>query len=64
MLKNSYKSIIIDKALRKNARISLPEIDDNRVLDASDKLINLGFNVVDLDSLKKNKSIYKNNVLK
>ena len=63
MLKNSYKSIIIDKALQKNARISLPEVDDNRVLDASDKLINLGFNVVDLDSLKKNKSIYKNKVL-
>ena len=63
MLRNSYKSIIIDKALRKNARISLPEIDDSRVLDASDKLINLGFNVVGLDSLKKNKSIYKNKVL-
>ncbi len=64
MLKNSYKSIIIDKALRKNAKISLPEINDNRILEASTELINLGFNVVDLGNLKKNKVIYKKKLLK
>lgn len=59
MLKNSYKKNIIDKALNKNAKICLPEIKDKRVYEASLELINLGFNVIHFDSLKKKESIYK-----
>ena len=61
---NIIKTKIIKDALKTNARICLPEINDKRVFEAKKKLLNLGFNIVDCSQLRKNIAEYKQLVRK
>ena len=54
---NKYKNSIIDRALKKKSKIILPEIDDNRIVDATKKLQDIGFDVINPLELDKNKYI-------
>jgi len=58
------KTKIIEDALKTNARICLPEINDKRVFEAKKKLLSLGFNIVDCTQLRKNITEYKELVVK
>jgi len=54
---NKYKKLILKKALLNNAKIVLPE-EDSRVKKAGKELKNMGFDVIEIGSLKKNKNNY------
>ena len=58
-MKNPYKEKIKELALLKNAKIVLPELNDNRVAEASSILCNLGFYITDPKELVQNKNKYK-----
>ena len=55
---NDIKENIIRRALLKNKKICLPESSDSRVQAAKKKLIKIGFNVIDLYDIEKNKDKY------
>ena len=63
LTKNPHKVTLQKEALVKNARISLPETNDARVLEAKSILVNLGFNILENDSLIDKIDIYKKNIL-
>ena len=52
---NKFKDRLIQAGISSGARIILPEIDDSRVLDAKRELLQMGFNIVEMDN--SNKSI-------
>ena len=56
-MKNKYKDSILDRALNKDPKIILPEIDDIRIVEASKQLKEIGFNVINPLELDKNKYI-------
>ena len=56
---NQYKKNILNNALLTNSKICLPELDDERIIEASKKLKKLGFNIINFDLVKQKKSIYK-----
>ncbi len=56
--KSSYKDGLLKKALLSPVRISLPEYNDSRVVSASKKLSQIGFETVESDQLKVNKEKY------
>jgi|TARA_B110001454_G_scaffold206333_1_gene216678 phosphate acetyltransferase len=55
---NDIKENIINRALLKNKKICLPEDSDDRIKGAKKKLKKIGFNIIDLDDLEKNKDKY------
>jgi len=59
MTKNDFNDSILGKSLKNNSRIILPESEDKRVIKAIEILVDLGFEIVNLDSLKNNFQIYK-----
>jgi len=46
---NKFKDRLIQAGISSEARIILPEIDDSRILDAKQELLQMGFNIVDID---------------
>ena len=56
-MRNKFKESIIDRALQKNPKIILPEIDDKRVINATQELKEIGFNVINPLDLDKKKYI-------
>jgi len=54
MKNNDFINELINRALEKDSTIILPEISDKRIQDATLKLRDLGFNIVDLDSFSNN----------
>ena len=44
-MKHRYKQDILDRAVKNNPKIILPEVDDNRVLSAIKELKSIGFDV-------------------
>lgn len=61
--KNPHIIALQKEALRKNAKISLPEINDKRVVEAKSVLVDLGFNIVENNNLMDKYDIYKKNIL-
>jgi len=59
MIKSDFNTSILEKSLRNNARIILPELEDERVIKAIEILKDLGFEIVSLDSLRDKFQIYK-----
>ena len=59
MTKNDFNHRMLEKSLKNNPRIVLPEVKDERVIKAVKILNDLGFDIVDLDSLKDKFQIYK-----
>ena len=59
MTKNDFNDSILEKSLKNNSRIILPESEDERVIKAIKILIDLGFEIINLDSLKNKFQIYK-----
>ena len=60
MIHNKYKEYIFDKVLSSDVKIILPEINDNRVISAINKMKKIGFNFVDLNEFSENHNFYKN----
>ena len=54
MKNNDFINELINRALEKDSTIILPEISDKRIQDATLKLRDLGFNIVDIDSFSNN----------
>ena len=54
-MKHRYKQDILDRAVKNNPKIILPEVDDNRVLSAIKELKSIGFDVIDPRDLNNNK---------
>ena len=54
MKSNDFLNNIINRALQKKSKIILPETVDKRIQDATLKLRDLGFNIVDIDSFSNN----------
>ena len=50
MQKNKYLDNVIDRALSKPIRLLLPEQSDLRIKEATVKLVQIGFNVINIDS--------------
>ena len=61
MLKNKYIEKIINKVLDNPQRLILPETDDSRIKKAKQKMINIGFNILDLDDFKDH-TLYINHI--
>ena len=64
MKKNNPSLFFLDKALSKKARIVLPEQNDPRIKSAINILKDLGFNIININSLSDNYNIYKNIISK
>ena len=64
MIKNDFNSSILQKSLKNNAKIILPELEDERVIKATEILENLGFKIIYTDSLKDKFQTYKEIVRK
>ena len=62
MLKNKYIKKIINKVLDNPQRLILPETDDSRIKKAKQKMINIGFNILDLDDFKDH-TLYINHIM-
>ena len=54
MLKNKYLDNIIQRSITKPARLILPEQHDIRIKEATEKLMQIGFNVIDINSFSDN----------
>jgi len=64
MIKNNFNSNILQKSLRNNARIILPESKDERVRKAIVILKDLGFKIINSDTLKDKFQTYKESIRK
>ena len=59
---NKFKDRLIQAGISSGARIILPEIDDSRVLDAKRELLQMGFNIVEMDNSNKSIINLKNSI--
>ena len=49
LVANKFRERLIQQGISTDARIVLPEIDDSRVVDAKRELLQMGFNIVEMD---------------
>ena len=49
LVTNKFRDRLIQQGISTNARIVLPEIDDSRVIDAKRELLQMGFNIIEMD---------------
>tara|TARA_B000000441_G_C21661826_1_gene301718 strand:- start:117 stop:350 length:234 start_codon:yes stop_codon:yes gene_type:complete len=64
MLQNKYQNNIYDKVLSNDVKILLPEIEDERILLAIDKMKDIGFRFIELNMFNDNKNFYKEKIYK
>ena len=64
MLKNKYQKNIYDKVLSSDVKILLPEIEDERISLAIDRMKDLGFKFIDLNIFNDNRNFYKEKIYK
>lgn len=55
---NTIKEQIINRGLKSNARIILPEVNDDRIKAAAQELISIGYNIVSVDDCKSHYDSY------
>lgn len=60
---NSFSKNIIDRSLSKNKKICFPEESDKRIMLAKNKLKKMGFEIIDLDNLRKKNDKYMKIIL-
>ena len=49
---------MIQRGLSSKAKIILPELEDSRIKEATDKLISIGYNIVNVDDYTENHDSY------
>jgi phosphotransacetylase len=59
LLVNKYKERLIRAGISTGARIVLPEINDSRIVDAKRELLQMGFNIVEIEDSRESISNFK-----
>ena len=54
MRKNKFSDRILKQALLKPKKIILPEQQDSRIQESQQKMVDMGFNILDLNSFNDN----------
>ena len=62
LVANKFKERLIQEGISTGARIVLPEIDDSRIVDAKRELLQMGFNIVDMDNSSESIFDLKNSI--
>jgi len=59
---NKFREMLIQQGISTDARIVLPEIDDSRVVDAKRELLQMGFNIIEMDDSSESIPALKNSI--
>ena len=62
LVANKFRERLIQQGISTDARIVLPEIEDSRVVEAKKELLQMGFNIVEMDDSNESIPALKNSI--